>query len=817
VSKGKGGKAKRRASRHQPEVQPARREAGTDAPRTGELPAQTRRARWLPGNGQGLAILAVIMLVGLGLRIAYLQEASAKPDYDLPLSDARYNDYWARALATGDWTPPAELADPHIPDTPYFRPPGYPYFLASLYTVLGDSYDVPRIVQMLLGLANIYLAFLLGRRLFGDTVGLVTAGLMATYWGLLYFEMELQPPVLVVTLTLGLLLFLTAWDRDPKLKWAIGAGLILGVFTVVRSNVLLFVPVLLVWMWWSTRKRLPRRQMGQSLGVIVGGVVLLVLPVTIRNATVGGEFVPISTNGGVNLYIGNNPDTSFVTPRIPDVTELSGSIGWSLFSYYELCKGVERVEGREMSAREVSGWFSSRAWDFIGDHPGTAMGYAVKRFLLLWGPTEVSNNKQLHFERSRSGLLRILPTFPMLLAGALGGVGVWLYDRRRGRGIGSVTTSVTSSVDTGRTTTPEATQDADAEAGAEAVSPATGAAGPREVPQHDTSYSSAGPGVQPSIPMLLLILLFVVVYSGSFAPFLTAGRFRLPLVPLLAIFASVALVRLVQWLRAKKMSHAGGLALGLAVLLFLTAGPVIPSIVPYEPDLSSWHLDRAAAYIAKDLYPASKTEFEAAIKANPRSPIAYSEYGDAHTRQAEAARANQRMDEAEAFIRKATELYEQALALNPNLMTARRNLALAYSQLGQPDKALEHYREAARLVPSDAEAQYNLGTLLMRQGDIAGGKQALERALAASPGYYEARINLGYALFQLGQREEAYRQVEQAARSQPNRVEAHLQLASLKGQAGDMAAARQHLETARRVAPNDPRVQRLQAQLRGGG
>ena len=48
-------------------------------------------------SGEGF-ILAGILLLGLILRVAYLGEVVAKPDCDAPLSDASYNDYWARGL-----------------------------------------------------------------------------------------------------------------------------------------------------------------------------------------------------------------------------------------------------------------------------------------------------------------------------------------------------------------------------------------------------------------------------------------------------------------------------------------------------------------------------------------------------------------------------------------------------------------------------------------------------------------------------------------------------------------------------------------------
>src|SRR5207245_1704428 len=47
--------------------------------------------------------------------------------------------------------------------------------------------------------------------------------------------------------------------------------------------------------------------------------VLAIAPVTLRNLVRGGELIPISWNGGINLYIGNNPDYDQTVAIRPDL------------------------------------------------------------------------------------------------------------------------------------------------------------------------------------------------------------------------------------------------------------------------------------------------------------------------------------------------------------------------------------------------------------------------------------------------------------------------------------------------------------------
>ena len=51
-----------------------------------------------------------------------------------------------------------------------------------LQTCQGQTYLAPRVVQIVVGLLNILLVFLLGRRLSGNTAGIVAAFLMSVSW-----------------------------------------------------------------------------------------------------------------------------------------------------------------------------------------------------------------------------------------------------------------------------------------------------------------------------------------------------------------------------------------------------------------------------------------------------------------------------------------------------------------------------------------------------------------------------------------------------------------------------------------------------------
>ncbi|MDP6838868.1 MAG: glycosyltransferase family 39 protein, partial [Planctomycetota bacterium] len=212
-----------------------------------------RLVQWAKSR-EGLLLLAILLL-GAGLRVGHLLEALEAPDFAYPAIDAGFNDYWARSLVLADWTPPEHLPDPGIAESPCLRPPGYPWFLAAIYAATDGSYLAPRLVQALLGLTSAGLLFLLARRFLSPAAGLWAAALFVTHWVPLYFEMELHEPALLMFLLLLLAVICERWAAAPTWRRASLMGLVLGLTALVRSNILLGLPPLLFWMLWVQRRQ----------------------------------------------------------------------------------------------------------------------------------------------------------------------------------------------------------------------------------------------------------------------------------------------------------------------------------------------------------------------------------------------------------------------------------------------------------------------------------------------------------------------------------------------------------------------------------
>ena len=104
--------------------------------------------------------------------------------------------------------------------------------------------------------------------------------------------------------------------------------------------------------------------------------------------------------------------------------------------------------------------------------------------------------------------------------------------------------------------------------------------------------------------------------------------------------------------------------------------------------------------------------------------------------QAEAARLAQKGGKraAEGDYAKAIELLQRALKLQPSLHRARRDLAMAYVELGDVENATNHLIEILRLDPEDASNWVVLGNLYLGpKNDPETGEKFLRKALSLRP------------------------------------------------------------------------------------
>ncbi|HSZ59053.1 MAG TPA: tetratricopeptide repeat protein [Tepidisphaeraceae bacterium] len=159
----------------------------------------------------------------------------------------------------------------------------------------------------------------------------------------------------------------------------------------------------------------------------------------------------------------------------------------------------------------------------------------------------------------------------------------------------------------------------------------------------------------------------------------------------------------------------------------------------------------------------NQRKFDEAMAAHRQALAIDPDYIDARANLAstltDAGRAGEALDE-----------YKQVLSLRSDWPEAHNGLANALLAAGRLDEAIDAYRRALALRPEYPEALSNLSNALRLKGDIAGAVAAARKAIALRPNYAAAYNNLGTALHLTGSADEAIASYRQAVALDPNAV-----------------------------------------------
>jgi len=338
----------------------------------------------------------IVAAVTVLMRLLYLYEISLQADFAVPMVDEKWHWEWAHAIINQSfWGEGA-----------YFRAPLYPYLLAFLAWVTGSSIFWAKALQTLISAGTAVFVFLIGARLVNRPTGIISGLAYALYGTLIFYETMFLIPVTFLFFLSWAMYRVVAHADSPSAKTWLVTGLIFGLAAISRPNVLLVIPLLMLWMFYAWRRE--RGPVGRVRlpVVLLVGVIAAVAPVTVRNIVVTGEFILISSQGGINLYLGNNPVADGLTMVMPEV-DLDESVSWRRFGAVTAA-AAEHETGRRMSESELSSFWAGKAVDFIAYHPDRFLTLLWKKTVYLVSGFENSDNIDIYHQRGKSLLLSAL-------------------------------------------------------------------------------------------------------------------------------------------------------------------------------------------------------------------------------------------------------------------------------------------------------------------------------------------------------------------------------------------------------------------------
>ena len=291
-----------------------------------------------------------------------------------------------------------------------FQPPVYPLFEAGARLLSPQEMRWLIPAQILLSLVSVWLLYRLAISLGGTpTQGLLAALMMAVYPPFVVYAVVPSPVMLEMLFLLGGVWATVRATKSSAFAWPCAAGVSLALAGLTRSPWLLTIPLAALWALWRARGHGWRRFRAP---VLLGLAALLTLsPWALHNRQVQGTWSVTGTNGGINFWIGNNPQATgeYIFPTQIDRDLVLHTVDWS------------------EAARDQ--FFYRQGFAFIQDNPKQALRLAASKlvYFALFRPSIGSSYQSADVQ---VGLARDLFIAGWLLLLPLGLAGVWLERRR---------------------------------------------------------------------------------------------------------------------------------------------------------------------------------------------------------------------------------------------------------------------------------------------------------------------------------------------------------------------------------------------------
>ncbi len=361
---------------------------------------------------------SVVVAAAVAQRALFVALTHGDPVFRVPYLDGAFYHVWARSLAAGH----GDFVGP------YFLAPLYPHAMSWLYRIFGADPFVVRIAQSLLGVIDVALVLHLATGVFGKVAGLAAAVAFALYGPQLFYEGILVPDVPLTTLALLALWLVLAERGRPALRVGL-AGASLGAAALLRPTALLVVPVAA----WIASKPARGPARFQHAGLCAVSCLVVILPVLVRNARLGGGFV-ITTNGGVNFFAGNGPDANgrfhepegvtFFRSPVLDAAAHDANLPPAVAAR---ALTVGAAAGTDEAAQSAVWMQRARTW--MRAHPSDALALPLRKAWLLLQGREISQIESYSFQAHRMPMLRACAVdFGWLWP--LAALGVWRARRK---------------------------------------------------------------------------------------------------------------------------------------------------------------------------------------------------------------------------------------------------------------------------------------------------------------------------------------------------------------------------------------------------
>jgi len=546
----------------------------------------------------------------------------------------------------------------------------------------------------------------------------IAAGLFLAVYGPLVF---LETSLLAEGLLVFLLL-LALWlfvTLEKDLPKVIATGAVLGIAALVRPTAVAVLPALLLTLVWDHRARLRERRVWATAGLLLVAFFLVTAPVVWKISRVNGAFTPVQGYGGFAFYIGNSPKgDGLPSPRL--------GRGWELLVSEAARAGFHGAAEDQYYRHKAAAEIRAQPWAYLR--------LLASKALWLLQAEEIRDTHSYAFFQDQSRLLGLLPGFGLLFPLAACGIGLAAK-----RPVSTV-----------------------------AFLPSLGER------EGGAGRGAGGEG--------LLLLVSLAGFAAVTVLTLVGTRYRIPLVPFLAIFAGAALIEAWDAARSRRFRACGFLAAGFA------AAWLLAHVRPYPPShnfAEEWSLSGRSLEEDQD-FTGAQDAYQRSLAADSSYVSAWEGIGRSRLKQGDRPGAE--------------EALRTALRLDPQSQRAHYYLAIVLRQTLRADEAEKELRTVLSLVPDDIPALHTLGEMLLNRDEAAAAEPLYRKIIEVNPDDAAAHLALARVAGARNRPQDGLPEARRATELEPENAEAWLLLARLALGTQDAATAEQALQRTESIA-----------------
>jgi len=286
--------------------------------------------------------------------------------------------------------------------------PLYPYFLSVFYN-LGQKtwvFIIIQFIQAFLSSLIILIFYKTALLLFNKSVAILTSVGITLYPPLIYYSAKLTPTTFFIFL-LSLTILLIFKIKKDNLISKILPGIMLGLSILCNPLALTIFPALIIWHFIERKISL------KDLILIIVTSLIILVPWTIRNYSVHHHIIPVTTQFGINFWIGNNPNaTGTDYYKVYSIKQ-----GNFVLMDQTLPRKVKNELGRKSEIAR-SKFFLKQGIKFIKQNPIKFLRLLLKKCYYFWwfAPSEINASVDVIKYKT----IYMIFYIPVLILGLLG-------------------------------------------------------------------------------------------------------------------------------------------------------------------------------------------------------------------------------------------------------------------------------------------------------------------------------------------------------------------------------------------------------------